>query len=75
MCSSLIEGSYVGKGRYLATETELEVSRGALPSFPLFETQAQLAAAAGILVTLPVGTTNPCTGKRGGPRRAERREL
>lgn len=65
----------MGKGRYLASETELEASRGALPSFPLSETQAQLAAAAGILVTLPVGTANPCTGKRGGPRRAEPREL
>ena len=46
-CSSLIEGNHVGKGRYLATETELEVSRGALPSLPLTETQAQPSCCCG----------------------------
>lgn len=33
--------------------------------------QAQAAAAAGILVTLPVGVANRCTAERGGPRGAE----
>lgn len=59
------------KGRYLATGTKLEVLQGALPSLPLAKTQAQPAAAAGILATLPVGITNPCREKRGGPRGAE----
>lgn len=40
-------------------------------ALPVAQTQAQPAAAAGILVTLPVGTANLCTEKRGGPTRAE----
>lgn len=42
-----------------------------ISALPVAQTQAQPTAAAGILLTLPVGTANPCTEKRGGPTRAE----